>query len=270
MARREERGYSAYLSDEQHRQSGCAARELCRESLFGTRDLGGLYRAAPCRGQRTSPSVVIGYSERRRARGSAVCHTRHEGPRGRFHPRPAPLVGHRRDRRRRRCPWKPGCSAGHYPGTHLRARGHDARARAQERRPRSGRHDRGRRCGAPCARRAREERSRGRPRPRRLCWNDDWHGRDEGAATRCAESHGEYPGLRHGAAVRRRQRHLHAQLGRRHRGNQPDQPIGPLPGRARHGRARALRRPRIGGWRQAIWWQPRCSASPPRASSARD
>jgi hypothetical protein len=33
MARREERGYWAYLSDEQRSEAGCDARELCRESL---------------------------------------------------------------------------------------------------------------------------------------------------------------------------------------------------------------------------------------------
>ena len=34
MARREERGYWAHLSDEQRSQPGCAVRELCRESRF--------------------------------------------------------------------------------------------------------------------------------------------------------------------------------------------------------------------------------------------
>jgi hypothetical protein len=34
MARREERAYREYGSDEQRRQPGCPARELCDESLF--------------------------------------------------------------------------------------------------------------------------------------------------------------------------------------------------------------------------------------------
>ncbi len=34
MARRDDREYWAYLREEQRRQPGCPARELCRESLF--------------------------------------------------------------------------------------------------------------------------------------------------------------------------------------------------------------------------------------------
>ena len=46
MARREERAYREYVSDEQRSQPGCPARELCDESLLqDTRGLG--FRVLP-------------------------------------------------------------------------------------------------------------------------------------------------------------------------------------------------------------------------------
>jgi len=43
MARREERAYREYVSDEQRSQPGCPARELCDESLLqDTRIIGNL------------------------------------------------------------------------------------------------------------------------------------------------------------------------------------------------------------------------------------
>src|SRR6266487_2733884 len=47
MARREERAYREYVSDEQRSQPGCPARELCDESLLQDTSSGRKKRAHP-------------------------------------------------------------------------------------------------------------------------------------------------------------------------------------------------------------------------------
>ena len=154
------------------------------------------------------------------------------------------VVGRRRDprrcRRSRHARGRGRCAA----RADLRAGGDDDRSGAEESRPWRGRDEGRRRRGKARARSVRARRGVGRPWPGRIGGNDDRDGGDAGAAARRAEGDGQHARVGHGAAVRRRQRHLHAQLGGRHPRHQPRQPGGALAGGPGDGRpGEAIPRP---------------------------